>query len=202
MPQQQVNGQPPNGLGMTSAGSSLQSSRASWGSSSMNGHLPQPAYTSDAPHLPLNGLQLDSNRSSRSNSIHRPASSSSEDKKRFSNASSLATVQNSLETSPPNSHHSVNGAQYEQKFDPASLQRDRLHGQTYPKTSSPAYYQQAASNGATSLAQHSEQQPQFYYAGHQYSNLGPGPHGDHENHYPGYFTPGGDNSLLFSAQQS
>jgi len=189
---------------MTSAGSAMQNNRASWGSGSMNGQMSHPSYSSEAPpHLPLNGLQMDSNRSSRSNSIHRPASSSSEDKKRFSNASSLATVQNSLETSPPNSLPSINGTQYEQKFDPASLQRERLQGQTYPKTSSPAYYQQAANNGATTLAQHSDQQPQFYYPGHHpYSNLGPGANGEHENHYPGYFTPGGDNSLLFSAQQS
>lgn len=198
MPPQQPGVAPPNGLGMSSAASSMAGNRSSW----PNG-MPNPSYAGDAPQLPLNGLQVDSNRSSRSNSIIRPASSGSDEKKRFSNASSLHTVTNSLETSPPHSAPSVNGAGIDHKFDAANFQRDRLQGQTYPNRSSPGFYQQAVSNGGTSMNGQSEQpqvkseQSQFYY---QYP-YGAAQNQD-DNNFPGYFPAGNNDPLMFSAPQS
>lgn len=189
---QQPGGAPSNGLGMSGAAGAMAGNRASW----PNG-MPNPSYATDAPQLPLNGLQVDSNRSSRSNSIIRPASSGSDDKKRFSNASSLHTVTNSLETSPPHSAPSVNGAAIDHKFDAANFQRDRLQGQNYPNRSSPGFYQQAVSNGQSEQPQVKSEQSQFYYP-YQYGAA----QNQDDNNFSGYFPAANDNPLMFSAPQS
>jgi hypothetical protein len=164
------------------------------------------AYPADAPQLPLNGLggHVDSNRSSRSNSIIRPTSSSSEDKKRFSNASSLATVTHSLDTSPPNTIPASHNL--DQKFDPSTFQRDRLQGQTFPNRGSPGYYQPATSNNSASLPSQTDS-PQFFYGQRpggyeQYGGIGHGGQTQDNGEYPAFFTPAGDNSLMFSTNQS
>jgi len=198
-PQQQIPQPQQNGVPMNAA-TAMPNNRGSWPT---NGTMSHPPYSTEAPQLPLNGLgQHDSNRSSRSNSINRPGSSGSggaEDKKRFSNGSSLANVTNSLDTSPPNSVPSV--VSLEQKFDPNVYQRDRLQ-QGFPSRSSPGYYQQAASTGATSLATQNDQ-PQFYYGRpglEQYNDNSLGGV-KHEAGFPEYFNPNVDNSLMFSHQQ-
>lgn len=163
--------------------------RTSWGS---NGTVP--SLYPDQSHL-ANGYPLDSNRSSRSNSILRPGSSSSEEKKRYSNGSNLGSAPIGMESN-------ITHPSTMERGDPYSLTRERLPNQGYQNNPSSAYFTPAAGSVTSAPP------PMVTSADHSLYNRGPAnfPHyppaatGQMNNEeWASYFQPGAQDSLMFSS---
>jgi len=164
--------------------------RTSWASNGTH----TPSLYPDQPHM-LNGYPMDSSRSSPSNSTLRPGSSSSEEKKRYSNGSALGPASNGSE---PNSTHPPNV----ERHDPYSLTRDRIPTQPYQNNSSSTYFTPVtASVAAAPLPMVTSAEQSMYGRGagsySQYPTATNGPMNNEE--WASYFQPGGQDSLMFSS---
>jgi len=165
--------------------------RTSWA----NNGTHAPSLYPDQTHM-SSGYPLDSNRSSRSNSILRPGSSSSEEKKRYSNGSTLGSTSNGLES---NSGHPP----ISERHDPYSLTRDRIPNQSYQNNSSSTYFTPVtASVAGSSLPMVTSAEQSMYSRGagnySQYPNVQNGQMNSEE--WGSFFQPGANqDSLMFSS---
>lgn len=130
--------------------------RTSW-----SGGTPvQAQYNQDPSQVP-SGL-LGSNGSSRSNSIIRPASSGSDDKKRYA-VNGLAPLPSGLASAPPQSNTEALTAQdSDRKYGAFQYSRDRIPAQNYQENQNQNFYNQTNA-GAAPMNPQSQQNPGFAY---------------------------------------
>lgn len=187
----------PNPLSMIHNGSSMSAPinppsnlRTSWGSNGTHA----PNLYPDQSHL-TNGYPLDSTRSSRSSSILRPGSSSSEEKKRYSNGSAIGPGQSGMESGA--THSSTM-----ERSDPYSLTRDRLPGQSYQSSSTSSYFTPVTGSvAAAPLPMVTSAEQTIYGRGNAaYSQYPTTTNGQMNNEeWASYFQPGAQDSLMFSS---
>lgn len=167
--------------------------RTSWSSNGTHAPSLYPDQSHAHSHL-ANGYPAGSNRSSRSNSILRPGSSSSEEKKRYSNGSNLAPTSTGMDNAPTH-------ASSIERSDPYSLTRDRLPSQAYQNNSTSSYFTPVTSSMAPAPLPTTSAADQTMYSrapsGYtQYPTTSNGHMNDGE--WANYFQPGAQDSLMFS----
>ncbi len=182
---------------LVGSSNSPSSFRAPW----QNGGPTFSSLNQDHSQVP-NGLQYDSNRSSRSSSILRPDSSGDEDQKRYSSTSSIVPSSAGLDTESTNAlagngihdgdrNNNGNGAFH--------YTEDRSPIQGYQDTQGSTYYNASSGLPPLPMNTQAEQIQPFYYSRGSFQQY-PGHHNGQAQ--PGdwstYFQPGAQGNVMFS----